>query len=514
MSARRWGALTAVELDTLVIAALTDTLRTEVSSESARALGREAAHELQSLLVFAPRLWGFEHRHSLSLRHPRTSFETWAHRIRGGAPSQQAYDLSEIAAPPHVLLQDASAAGQKWEKVASVYQLLLDNCPEVDEARLRVVTHAAVRDAISRTWRRLVDETDSSRGETNCGTMRPMQYMYFEIRLAQTLLPDNLLATVDLLEIFEWDMLVDLHRPTAGEGDWCAAAFDAQALDDMRRRYADGELQTNPSASNEVRTATGIDNAFGAAYQEHIWPVQQRLRDYRGLPNMTFEQFSRSMLELADNWTSTSNPLEYAAFLFDVYEKIFTHDWCAQADALLISAAVKRKAPGSSGGVPVYSSKAGMTTATAAQRKAHRRESSINGFNDEIVGSATRSDMTMGQIMLLPPDVREGLLDGTAAEIVDMDVVEAEIAEKVRSSVPIVAVKYVPQFILRGETRDGDRVYHRGNRVFRTTPRMLFTITTEPDSLRDAVAESRAAVPQNDTSRRKPHVKQNWEALQ
>ncbi|ORC84113.1 uncharacterized protein TM35_000491190 [Trypanosoma theileri] len=53
------------------------------------------------------------------------------------------------------------------------------------------------------------------------------------------------------------------------------------------------------------------------------------------LPDISFGQFWRSMLELADNWTSTTHPMEQAMFLMELYCEVFAHEWDDEDTALM-----------------------------------------------------------------------------------------------------------------------------------------------------------------------------------
>lgn len=48
---------------------------------------------------------------------------------------------------------------------------------------------------------------------------------------------------------------------------------------------------------------------------------------------VSFEAFTSSMMELADNWTATGSPTEYAALLYDLLVQVFAPQWSADADA-------------------------------------------------------------------------------------------------------------------------------------------------------------------------------------
>lgn len=500
----KWADLSSIELDNLVCASLVDSLRTELPTDRARALGRECEAEMSSLLVFAPRIWHFGHRHSLSVRHPRISFSSWAHRIVGGAP-RLPYEPLEVCQPSAVLMDDESSHDAvKWSVIGGVYQTLLDSCPELEEARRRIVMEPTVQDAIVRIWKRLVDPLMfperrlDARWHEERGSMTPMQAMYFELRLVQTLLPDCPLAALDLLDVFERDMLTDLHRPTSSlplDGATPVPAyFDADALGTLAEKLDDGTLNVDPANTTDVRhTTADRGDMYDTKFQEHVWVPPTRVRDYRWLPNMTFEAFVMSLLELSDNWTSTTQPAEHAAFLFDLLERIFTQDWSAQADAMITKAAVKQKVAIPTGGTMSST----LSSASAAERRSHRKESEAHGLS-AVIGEG-QMEVSMSQVMLLPESVRERILDGTSPDVVSVEQLEENMAlREMRRRPPPVEARYVPQFvrIFPGDRRldesgddgggSGGSTYARGRHMFQAVPRMLFTLTTE-ETLKSAV---------------------------
>ncbi|CUF09634.1 Hypothetical protein, putative [Bodo saltans] len=503
--ATKWADLSSTDLDNLVIASLVDSLRTELPTDRARALGKECEAEMSSLLVFAPRLWHFGHRHSLSVRHPRVSFSSWAHRIVGGPP-RSPYEPFEVSLPAPVLLEDESSHDAiKWSVMSGVYQTLLDSCPELEEARRRIVLDRTVQDAIVRIWKRMVDPLSFPERSMDAlwyqerGSMTPMQCMYFELRLVQILLPDCPLAALDLLDVYERDMLTDLHRPSSSLPTDSVTPvppyFDADALGTLAEKLDDGTLNVDPANTTDVRhTTADRGDMYDTKFQEHVWVPPTRVRDYRWLPNMTFEGFTMSMLELSDNWTSTSQPAEHAAFLFDILEKIFTQDWSAQADALITKAAVKQKVAIPSGST----TSATQSSASAAERRLHRKESEALSLVPAN-GVEGHMEVSMSQVMLLPESVRERILDGTSPDVITVEQLDDEqIQRAIRRKPPPVQTRYVPQFIriLPGDASyqnngdvdgsAGDATYARGHQMFRAVPRMLYTLTSE-DTLKSAV---------------------------
>jgi hypothetical protein len=508
--ATKWADLSTIDLDNLVIASLVDSLRTELPTDRARALGKECEAEMSSLLVFAPRLWHFGHRHSLSVRHPRVSFSSWAHRIVGGPP-RSPYEAFEVSQPATALLDDSTSHDAiKWSVIGGVYQTLLDSCPELEEARRRIVLDPTVQDAIVRIWKRMVDPLSFPERRLDAlwyqerGSMTPMQAMYFEVRLVQILLPDCPVAALDLLDVFERDVLTDLHRPTSSlpvdAVTPVSPYFDADALGTLAEKLDDGTLNVDPANTTDVRhTTADRGDMYDTKFQEHVWVPPTRVRDYRWLPSMTFEGFAMSMLELSDNWTSTSQPSEHAAFLFDLLERIFTQDWSAQADAVITKAAVKQKVAIPAGGIVSTT----QSSASAAERRLHRKESEAHRLlAGDVGGVEGHMEVSMSQVMLLPESVRAKILDGTSPDVVTVEQLDEEQLDRSnRRKPPAVHARYVPQFIrifpgdghahrdgdnVGGHGGDGGATYARGNRMFQAVPRMLYTLTSE-DTLKSAV---------------------------
>lgn len=499
--ATKWSALSTVELDNLVVASLTDSLRTEVTTEQARILGRQCANELTSLLVFAPRLWDFSHRHSLSLRHPRMSYTSWAHRIEGGAP-REPYDVLEVILPSTSLLDDdATPEALKWGEVASVYGAIMDNTPELEEARRRILDSPSVQDAILRIWSKMVDPMlFPTRPTSGCawyeqrGSMTPRQYMYVQLRLVQTLLPDAPLASTDLLDIMERDMMIDMHRPERCLEDASSSPyFDSNSLLELAHTLQGG----NTEASLHHTISRG--DMYDLRFQEHTWNPTTQVRDYRALPNISFPAFVMSMVELSDNWTSTSTTEEHAAFLFDLLDRMFTQDWAAQADAMMIRAAIKQKTPGV---VPaMFPVGPTQTTASIAERRMYRKESTVQAQSLAAIadqGSAV-TGMTMGQVMMLPNEVRDSLLDGTHEALLSDDDIKAHFAEvqagNARNRSPTVRELRLARQIM---------IARRNHRP--AIPQMLFTLTAEP-TIKAAMKEARHFEGNlSNTARRRPNV--------
>lgn len=549
----RWEHLSDVELDNLVVASLTDSFRTEISTETAKLLNSESPHEVTSLLVLAPRLWWSGHRHSLSLRHPRTSFSSWSHRVGGGKQCTQAYDMMEATSSSALLLQDFSATAARWGRLITVHKTLLASAPELGEARRRVLFHPSLKDVITRIWVRLVGNplqelddpgqtaleaspatlplSSSAKASTNAYfdppggptvKMSAKQYVYFECRIAQQLFPECALIVTDMFDVIERDMLIDMYRPpclvdASDKEDTITPFFDHDSLQDILQKIERGEISTEPPIVDSKDDNATVESMYGGSYQEKVWGTLQRVRDYRKLPGVTFESFFMSMLELADNWTSSTNPLEYAAFLFDLYEKVFTQDWSADADAVILRAAIKHKAvipqeisaPALSG-PPVYASKRTQSSANAAQLREYRRESKaqVSALLEHTNLTQQIEEMSMGQLMMLPQDARSGLLDGTSEAVIDEDdFVQLEsLAALLRRPPPIVDVRYVPQFIRDGYNSDGMIQYTRGEKRFAVPTQVLMTLTSQ-DTIERAVEEvSRPHLNVDDVSKRKPYI--------
>jgi hypothetical protein len=72
-------------------------------------------------------------------------------------------------------------------------------------------------------------------------------------------------------------------------------------------------------------------DSLDAIEKDFLVDVDAAGPDFGG--GVNFDTFASSVLEVADNWTATTAPEEYAALLFDVLVQVFAPDWSADADA-------------------------------------------------------------------------------------------------------------------------------------------------------------------------------------
>ncbi|CAD2214518.1 hypothetical protein ADEAN_000196500 [Angomonas deanei] len=191
--------------------------------------------------------------------------------------------------------------------------------------------------------------------------MSPLQYVYLNMRICNVLLPSSRELELEMLESIQEDLIVDA---TYNEDDDQALYFGRAPgfvvpanvssqrkpsrdplLDDLNRKRPSGSDWRNLGWGGEndegsVAGAVSTDSFAEATVKDCAVATWDPTR----LPHLNYGQFWASMLELADNWTSTAaHPAEYAAFLMELYVEVFGHNFDeedpALAEALQASAA-------------------------------------------------------------------------------------------------------------------------------------------------------------------------------
>ena len=385
MAKRRGTTNISADIDNYVVHLLLEKFQTEVSPEQQRKALVECAAEVRSLLVFAPRLFRFSHRTLFSLRHPFMSYTTWAHQVESG-PVRRVYAETDRG----TVLDTTNA--DRWAVVADVHDTIIktgeeDLKPAVD----RLEADPGLQDIIVRFWNRLVPVIREECMKPGV-TMSAAAYMYLHAKMADCLFPTEPLIVVDLIDDLEADLRMDATLSATSTG-----AVDG----------GDGER-----SELSVSRSSSRSNSQSATYD--LAPISQlttlgsndnkQYRNLRGMPSIKFEQFKRSLLELADNWTTSCHPMEFAAFLWDLYSKIFADDWAAEADATITKSS---------------RAKNGGFDALQPEVVPRRRERVLGGAasvarrlgNEMMAGEDITQVYTEEEIEALPMDVRQGLLE-------------------------------------------------------------------------------------------------------
>jgi hypothetical protein len=165
------------------------------------------------------------------------------------------------------------------------------------------------------------------------------------------------------------------------------------------------------------------------------------------------------MLEISDNWTSTCHPAEHTALLCDLLGKVFADDWSAEADQVIIRAAVKWKnmkprvsvgdssgrAVGAAGavaqgdppvgdGVPIFSRK--KSVATAEQRKEYQRQASLCEL--ATTDNETGMSLTFDELSALPRHMRDSIVEGRNIACLENEKRVTELLTRTHGSVTVL----------------------------------------------------------------------------
>jgi hypothetical protein len=387
----------SADVDNFVVQLLLEKFQTEVAPDARRVILTECPAQIRSLLVFAPRLYRFSHRSMFSLRHPHMSYVTWAHQVESG-PVRSLYRDS----PTEGRVFDRSSV-VRWATVADAHDTMIRTSEEdLKLAFDRLEYDAGLQDIIARFWNRLVPVIREDAMKPSV-TLSAAAYMYLEAKIADCLFPSEPLTVLDLLDDFESDLRVDSSLSIRDVGGGASAA------------EGDGEQSDDGNNSDSSLSASNQSTSYDFAPISQLMTLGsdgKQYRNLRGMPSVTFKQFKRSMLELADNWTTSCHPLEFTAFLWDLHSKIFADDWSAEADET-ITKSNRNRNRGKGGGMfdgvldPI------------SVRPQRRRDRLLAGQNSVVkrlgaemmTGEDVTHIMSEEELEALPMEVRQGLLE-------------------------------------------------------------------------------------------------------
>jgi hypothetical protein len=224
-------------------------------------------------------------------------------------------------------------------------------------------------------------------------SMSAAEYIYLHAKMADCLFPNDPLISLDLLDDIESDLRIDsglVVRDNGEDDDTKAGADDSKSEGEVSNLSQTFTYDFAPVAQLMTLSSEG-----------------KHYRNLRGMPSVTFRQFRQSMLELADNWTTSCHPLEYQAFLWDLHSKIFADDWSAEADATINKSNRNKK------GVKF------LDAALDVVSVKKRRERVIGGLNSIVAklqkevmrGEDVQQVLSPEEMESLPIEVRHGLME-------------------------------------------------------------------------------------------------------
>ncbi|CCD14039.1 unnamed protein product [Trypanosoma congolense IL3000] len=366
---------TPIDMDKGFVLSLFHGFRKCVPEATRKLIVREEGEVLQYLLAVRPRLMPFSHRHPLSLRHPAVSmmsrhYFSLLRVIKGGThrSKRSSHSGSTVLELPGItsnlaesnvrhgqlslLLDTKTIKAEKlcshnWDCVDFCYKLLLSESPFASMALERLLFDGRLVDVIQRYWDRITcplmefesgapvegglhDEAHSppssgSGGPRRAFYMTPTQYAYLHMRFAQILLPPGALEA-EILDSILADLRIDGRYPQ--HSLYCSnTQMDSrlsrisQAVDVLM----DPQQYLSPRTQSPNLGSSMLDEAPEA---KAVSPHPSKPHDaLMALPDVSFAQFFYSMIEFADNWTSTTHPSEYVTFLVELYCEVFGHDW-------------------------------------------------------------------------------------------------------------------------------------------------------------------------------------------
>ncbi|KAH9597413.1 hypothetical protein LSM04_004291 [Trypanosoma melophagium] len=112
-------------------------------------------------------------------------------------------------------------------------------------------------------------------------------------------------------------------------------AAKVSILEDRPTSAASGSIGTATPGENREGGGKGGTSGTSTAERKSTTTTDGIDCSLSNLPDISFGQFWNSMLELADNWTSTTHPMEQAIFLMELYCEVFAHEWDDEDAALV-----------------------------------------------------------------------------------------------------------------------------------------------------------------------------------
>ncbi|EKF32129.1 hypothetical protein MOQ_004025 [Trypanosoma cruzi marinkellei] len=347
------------------------------------------ADAVQFVMILRPRLTSFTHRSNISLRHPAVSMAArlYYNELRAFFREDSRMP-GDNAAPKNVPVAGSSASGREylgerrgssytswpgviakpitveqltqnnWELMGSCHDVLLRNSQPRRIAVLAIASNELVNDIICRYWERItvpsgtmgfrhsstVGSNEASKSftftETGSGIyathMTALQYVYLHLRIAGILLPPSSLQT-EILDSIILDLRVDAMLSGKKGGLSFGKPPELCGYRSTDDEFDDDSVGLESAPNDPLHTVDEdliqMVEPFGAS--KIPFNMNKFKTSLDDLPDISFGQFWMSMLELSDNWTSTSHPMEHAIFLMELYCEVFAHEWDDEELSLL-----------------------------------------------------------------------------------------------------------------------------------------------------------------------------------
>ena len=253
---------------------LIEAIECSVPVETSKEMLATSPDELKRLVVFAPRLTPFMNRSPNSMRHPRVTQIVWAQEI-----------TSKTSTALVTQVKDPLEAMVRWQHTDMIGN------------------SAVVRAQIHR-WN-VVGEVF-----------------------------DPLITTIDAAAYLRDHISKHVDWQRALRRFWDKLVVPVEVL--VKPQDSLDKISQSAYFYFEIRVIAALWD--DRAVMDCIDSIEQDFyMDCKDAPGVTYTNFANSMLELADNWTSSVNVDEYVAFLVDLYDKTFTADWAVEADAILFT---------------------------------------------------------------------------------------------------------------------------------------------------------------------------------
>ncbi|KAG8346554.1 hypothetical protein ERJ75_000762100 [Trypanosoma vivax] len=380
MDATSPGEINSVSVDRAFVLSLFHGFCKAVPDDVRRLATHNDADALQYLFAVRPRLTSFGHRQRSSLRHPAVSMaaKRYYNSLRAAikddasrrsqsfsrqVPGEGSFAGSESLCRTEKV--DASVTALLGANNISLEQLNRHNWPLLEMCHKRVLQRSSIcpvalgnilsyeplNKIITRYWERItspigVHKSGSFMSSMGSAPLSPgsgqshqemymtsAQYAYLHLRVAGILLPRGALEA-EIIESTIADLKLDAKMPRKVFLDssadlkhqYSSLQEAIESLIDVEAYLSRISPTTPSSAANFDSSAVSPITASNLKLPSAV-PFPASLHSsVQALPALTFSQFWRSMVELADNWTSSAHPSEYAIFLTELYYEVFEHN--------------------------------------------------------------------------------------------------------------------------------------------------------------------------------------------
>ncbi|RNF02137.1 hypothetical protein TraAM80_06562 [Trypanosoma rangeli] len=355
---------------------------TAVPPDARKQLATTEVDAVQYVMILRPRLTSFTHRCNISLRHPAVSMAarlyynnqraalqeeggqsgdcmtgvtsmlgsttTSRGSVLGRRSSRRASWVGSIeGSTKSITLQQLTR--NNWELLASCHDVMLRNSKPRRIALRAIASNEFVNDVICRYWERITvppgevelnprfyfgrSSSSISTGVvssslTYATRMTASQYVYLHLRIAGILLPPSSLQA-EILDSIILDLRKDATLSQSNAGLLFGRAPELYGNRVNEDTIVDDLVGLEASTSSVYcRGEDTLAQLAEIAGKSKVAPdVNNFSASLTDFPDISFGQFWQSMLELSDNWTSSSHPMEHAAFLMELYCEVFAHEW-------------------------------------------------------------------------------------------------------------------------------------------------------------------------------------------